>query len=154
MARSFSIHALSADEVPVVFPLVNGAYPALDLKQWNDAARPFAQAPAEACGLLGLRGEGGYFCGLLIYRCERHPWHEPRMGVDLFVALDLIDEGPAVAALLGAAEAKANALACLTVQIRVDDRHTALAKHVRDAGYSPSAELLTKAIVPAEVLLN
>jgi hypothetical protein len=152
MTRSFSVHALSTDEVPIVFPLVNGAYPALDLKQWNDAALAFAQA--ENSGLLGLRGEGGYFCGLLIYRCDRNPWHEPRMAVDLFVALDLIEGATAVGALLAAAEAKANALACLTVQIRVDDRHAALPELVRKAGYAPAAELLTKAMVSGEILLN
>lgn len=154
MTQSYSIHALSPNEVPIVFPLVGAAYPMLDLKQWNDVARAFARGHAGECGLLGLRSEGGYFCGLLIYRCDRNPWHEPRMAVDLFVALDLIESRAAVAALLEATEAKANALACLTVQIHIDHCQAALSRHVRQAGYSRTAELLTKAIVPAEVLLN
>lgn len=154
MTRSYSIHALLPDEAAIVFPLVNGAYPSVDLKQWNDFVRIFTQASPEESGLLGLRGEGGYFCGLLIYRCNRNPWHEPRMAVDLFVAFDLVESGAAVGALLAAAEAEANALACLTVEIRVDERHKSLAGIVNKAGYALAAELLTKAIVPAEVLLN
>ena len=146
MTRSYSVEPLSPDEVTIVYPLVAAVYPVAGVQQWQRYARALTAAPPERSGVLALRGEAGYFCGVLVYRNDQEPWHEPRLNVDLFVALDLIDARAATDALLGAAEAKAAALACTTVQIHATRGLEPLVEQIRRAGYAPAGQLMTKGV--------
>jgi len=75
-----------------------------------------------------------------------------RVSVELFVALDVIDPPTAIDALIAEAEARAAALACLTVQVCID-RDSDLASRIRKAGYRPVRALMTKEI-PATTKIN
>lgn len=150
MARIYRVEALAPDQVLIAYPLVTAAFPAVGVQQWQDYAADMAAAAAAESGVLGLRSAAGYFCGLLIYRNDRGPWHEPRLDVDLFVALDLIDTRTATAALIGAAEDKAAVLGCTTVFVRLDGGPDSIRTQLRGAGYRPADGVVAKRLaVPA-----
>ena len=69
----------------------------------------------------------------------------PRLSIELFVALDVIDAWTAIDALIAAAEARAATLACTAVQIRIE-RGSELVSRIWQAGYRPIGELMTKEI--------
>lgn len=142
---TYGVERLSAEHAVIAYPVVAAAYPAVSLERWQHYAVSAAAAPPERSGILGLRIDAGYFCGILIYRNDREPWHEPRLSVELFVALDVIDVRTAIDALIAAAEAKAAALACPTIQVRIE-QPSELASRIRQAGYRPVGELMTKEI--------
>jgi len=154
MARNYRVEALAPDQVLIAYPLVTAAFPAVGVRQWQDYAAGMAAAAAES-GVLGLRSAAGYFCGLLIYRNDRGPWHEPRLDVDLFVALDLIDTRTATTALIGAAEDKAAALGCTRVFVRLDGGPDSIRTQLRGAGYRPADGVVAKSLaVPAATRPN
>jgi hypothetical protein len=142
---AYEIELLSPDRALIAYPLVLAGHPEVELEQWLRYVRALTEQPPERSGVLGLRGDAGYFCGLLIYRNDREPWHEPRLSVELFVAVDLVNVRAVTDALLAAAEAKAAALACAVLQIRIEHGPD-LVKRIRQAGYRPAAELMTKDI--------
>src|SRR5579859_2628896 len=120
MARFFTSFALSPDQVALAFPLVQAAVPVIDLRAWQNFIQATVDASGQATvGALGLRHEGGYVCGLVVYRKQQDLRHGTVLVVDLFVALDLVSDVPAAKALLHAAEAKAHDLGCAAVQIRL-----------------------------------
>jgi hypothetical protein len=149
---AYGVERLSPKLAVIAYPVVAAAYPALGFERWRRYARTAAASPPERSGLLGLRTDSGYYCGLLIYRNDREPWHEPRLSVELFIALDIIDARIAIDALIAATEAKAVALACPTVQVRIE-RASELISRVRQAGYRPVGEIMTKEI-PATTKIN
>lgn len=150
MARLFTSFALAPDHLPLAFPLVRAAVPVADLRAWQDFMRTTADGRQATSGALGLRNEAGHVCGLIVYRNQRDLRHGMTLVVDLFVALDLVNEGPAAKALLQAAEAKARELGCVAVQIRLNADWQSLAEHIRDLGYGTEAQLLAKPL-PAAV---
>lgn len=154
MAQFYRVEALSADQVMVAYPLVAATFPAVGVQQWQDYAGALAEAPPNESGVLALRSGAGYFCGLLIYRNDRGPWHEPRLDVDLFMALDLIDTRTATAALIKAAEAKAAALGCTTVFMRLDGGPDSIRTQLRVAGYVPTDGVVAKNIAVPATLPN
>jgi hypothetical protein len=145
---AYGVERLSPELAVIAYPVVAAAYPEVGIERWRRYVRTAAAAPPERSGLLGLRVDSGYYCGLLIYRNDREPWHEPRLSVELFIALDVIDARSAIDTLIAAAEAKAAALACPTVQVRID-RASELVGRIRQAGYRPVGELMTKEISTA-----
>jgi hypothetical protein len=146
MVQFYRVEPLPADQVMIAYPLVTAAFPAVGLQQWQDYAGGLAGASPAESGVLALRNDAGYFCGLIIYRNDRGPWHEPRLNVDLFVALDLIDAGTATAALIEAAEAKAADLGCTAVFIRLDGGLESIRAQLRAAGYRPTDGVVAKTI--------
>jgi hypothetical protein len=140
---TYGVERLSPELAMIAYPVVAAAYPAVGFEQWRRYARTAAAAPPGRSGLLGLRADSRYYCGLLIYRNDREPWHEPRLSVELFVALDIINARTAIDALIAAAEARAIALSCPTIQVRVE-RPSELVSRIREAGYQPAGVLMTK----------
>lgn len=143
--RPYRVEPLSPEHARIVYPVVAAAYPAVAAERWQHYARTLTQLPQDQAGLLGLSTDTGYFCGLLVYRNDREPWHEPRLTVELFVAIDVTAVDAAIDALLAAAEAKAVALACTMVQIRIE-RGQNLASRIRRSGYRSAGELMTKQV--------
>lgn len=147
MARSFSMLPLSAGEIGPAFPLVNAAYPTVDLARWRRFVEPLVEASASSsAGASGMRNEAGYFCGLMAYRVDRDLQYGLLLVVTLFVALDLVDETAAVRALLDAIEAKARELDCVAVHIRLGGEQSSLAKNVKAAGFRAEAQLFSKPV--------
>ncbi len=145
MAQAYRVEPLSPDRARIAYPVVAALYPTLGQESWQRYARTLTESPQDQTGALGLSTEAGYFCGLLIFRNDREPWHEPRLTVDLFVAIDVTAVHAATLALLAAAEAKAAALACTVVQIRIEQGPD-LVQRIRQAGYRPAGEMMAKQV--------
>jgi hypothetical protein len=126
---------------------VNAIAPEIDLARWRSFALPLIgrEAPS-AGGAIGLRNAAGYACGLLVFRVERDLKHGTVLAVDLFVALDLMNEEEATRALLLAAEAKAAALGCCALHIRSDISQKALRQRFAAMGHRTGAHLFCKMV--------
>jgi GNAT superfamily N-acetyltransferase len=147
MARSFDTFELSLDQIPVAFPLVNAALPAVDFETWRNFALPLINSSCpSSSGITALRNEAGYLCGLMVYRKERSLEHGATLAVNLFVALELANRGAAIRALLLAADTTARELGCNTTHIRIGAAHTTLAQHIQAGGYRPDAQVLCKSV--------
>jgi hypothetical protein len=152
MARIFTTFTLSPDQVALAFPLVHAAVPVVDLRAWQDFMQATVASEQAAVGALGLRHEGGYVCGLIVYRKQRDLRHGMTLVVDLFVALDLVSEAAAAKALLHAAEATARQLGCAAVHIRLNADWQSLTDHISSHGYGADAQILAKPLPPAAPL--
>jgi hypothetical protein len=147
MARSFATFTLSPDQAALAFPLVHAAVPIVDLRTWQDFVRATVDTSGQVTGgALGLRHEGGYVCGLMVYRKQRDLRHGMTLAVDLFVALDVVSEAAAATALLDAAEAKAREIGCVAVQIRLNADWQSLAEQLSFHGYGADGQILAKAL--------
>lgn len=146
MAKTFSIIELSGERLAVAFPLINAALPEIALSAWQDFTAPFVKGRNEAGGVLGTMGEGGYLCGVVVYRRDRDLRFGAVLTIDLFIALDFIDRGAAVHGLLQASETMASELGCNAVRIRVGLEHAALAQDIGQAGYRPDAQTMAKTL--------
>jgi hypothetical protein len=154
MAGSFTTTALTPDEIGPAFTLVLLAAPGVDLAAWRTFARPLVDSPApHSSGAIGVRNEGGYLCGLLVYRTERDLRLGTVLTVDLFTALDVINEDAATRALLEAAEEKARELHCAGTHIRIDASQVSLARRFAEAGHRAQAKLFCKPIAPKPALV-
>lgn len=147
MAKSFSTFALAAEQIAVVFPLVNAAAPEIDLARWRSFAAALTDGrAARSSGAIGLRNEAGYACGLLIYRVEHDLRRGAVLAIDLFVALDLVRDEDATRALLQVAEAKASELHCAALHVRSDVAQKALCDRLTAAGHRKEATLFFKEV--------
>jgi hypothetical protein len=146
MARSFSTFALSEGQIGLAYPLVSAASPKVGLARWRKYAEDMTAGQRLSGGVLGMRGEGAYLCGVMAYHVEPDLAHDRILAVNLFVALDLIDQESAVGTLLDIAEAKARELRCDAVYIRIGRNHQNLTNLVESAGYVPDALLLHKSV--------
>jgi hypothetical protein len=147
MTKSFSSFALTPDQVAVVFPLVHAAIPEINLDAWRKFVRSLGEQDLPSpSGALGLRNEAGYICGLLIFRCDHDLRHGKVLAINLFIALDLVNEEAAASALLQAAEAKARELGCTATHIRLDATQKSLGHRFSTSGYRNEADIFCRGI--------
>jgi hypothetical protein len=94
MSRSFTSFALTSDDIGAVHPLVHTTLPKIEFVTWQSFARRLVgdDAPASS-GVVGLRNAAGYICGLFAFRTDRDLRRGAVLGVDLFIALDLVSDG-------------------------------------------------------------
>jgi hypothetical protein len=152
MTKSFISFALRPDQTAVVYPLVHAAVPGIDLEAWRKFVRAFGGPdPSLPAGALGLRNEAGYICGLVLFRCDHDLRHGKVLAVNLFIALDLVNEEEAASALLQAAEAKAREFACTAIHIRLDTTQKSLGQRLAASGYRGEADIFCR-VVDAVVL--
>lgn len=149
MVRAFTTSPLAAEDIDVAFPLVHATLPDVGLATWRDFARGFVGFPSPyPAGALGLRNEGGYFCGVLTYRIDRDLRHGTALSIDIFAALDVTGEAAAMRALLQAAEAKAHELRCNVARINIDGPSGTRDQHLLAAGYRHQTRVFSKKLAP------
>ena len=154
MVRTFTTAALTSNEIGPAFTLISVASPEIDLAAWKNYVRPMIDGPApQLASAITLRNEGGYLCGLLTYRSERDLRFGTVLAVDVFCAVDVINEDAATRALLEAAEEKARELRCAAVYVRLDQSQSSLARCFTAAGHRPQAQLFCKPIAPTRALI-
>jgi hypothetical protein len=150
MTRIFTTASLTSAEIAPAFPLVHATFPELDFAAWRSfATRLLRETEAARAGVVGLRNEAGYLCGLLIYRTDPHLRHGKVLSIDLFTALDVTGEAAAGSALLTAAEAKAAELGCSATHIIIDGAQRSLAESFAKAGHRSEARLFCKQLAAA-----
>src|SRR5450432_2353548 len=132
MGVCFHVAALSDDQVPQAFPLIQATWPGADLTAWQSFVQFFNdRTVAGDAGVLAVRDPAGSICGVLAYRLDRDLQAGPMLAVQLFTAVDLMNSRRTVLALLDAAEARASELGCQGVQIRLYSDQSGLASRLR-----------------------
>jgi hypothetical protein len=115
MATSLSIY--SRDQIRSVFPLIREAVATIDLSIWLRFARQLT-GPRRVgqCGIVTARREGRAFpCGLFCYRVEDDLKLGKVLTADHFVAVDLLDPGAVLGALVEELDVLARRLGCQAV---------------------------------------
>jgi hypothetical protein len=147
----FIIEVLSREQLPAVYPLVREAVPVLSLASWLRYARPLTGSRrAGQCGIIAARREGRVFpCGLFCYRVDEDLTLGRVLVADHFVAVDLLDPGAVLAALVEQLDVLAHRLKCKAVRSLVHGGAREVANRLDAAGHRPEgASLLLKAVRP------
>jgi hypothetical protein len=145
MTLSFHVAALSDDQVPQAFPLIQATWPGAELSAWRSFVRFFNDRNmGEHAGVLAVRDPSGAICGILAYRLDRDLRAGRMLAVQLFTAVDLANSPRTVQVLLDAAEARAVDLGCAGVQIRLYGDQSGLAARLRRLGLSCDGDLFWK----------
>jgi hypothetical protein len=143
----FIIEALSREQIAAVYPLIREAVPALSLTQWLRYARPLTGARRTGqSGIVVARREGrAYPCGMFCYRVDVDLALGKVLVADHFVAVDLLDPGAVVAALVDELDVLAHRLECRAVRSLVHGGVREVADSLDAAGHRPErAALLLK----------
>ena len=120
--------------------------PEVGLPQWKSFAASMTDGSARSRGVFGVAGGGGYLCGVLAYRTDRDLRDGRTLVIELFMALDIVNQAAAVQSLLDIAETTARERDCVAIHIRADGNHKFLTEKIRAAGYSSDARLFHKPV--------
>lgn len=135
----FIIDLLARDQIRSVYPLIREAVATIDLATWMRFARQLA-APRRAgqCGIVTARREGRPFpCGLFCYRVEEDLKLGKVLTADHFVAVDLLDPGAVLVALVEELDGLAARLGCQAVRSLVHGTAPTVAGGLYAAGHRP-----------------
>ncbi len=152
---NFTIDMLTREQIRAVYPLVREAVPALDLPSWLRFARQLiGTRRAAQSGIVVARRDGRAFpCGLFCYRVEDDLNLGKVLIADHFVAVDLLDPGAVLAALVAELEVLAKRLGCQAVRSLAHGGVPSVVGDLYAAGHRPEADtlLLKKLLEPARV---
>jgi len=138
MTTSYHAASLTADELAQALPLIQVTWPEVGLQAWRDFARSVV---AGGGGVLALREQSGYICGLLAYRRDSS-LGGPVLLVSLFTVADLANRPGLANDFLGAVEGLARRLGCVGVRFQLDARQPRLTSQLRRLGLSSDLFLL------------
>jgi hypothetical protein len=144
---NFIIEVLSRDQIRSVYPLVREAVPTIDLVTWLRFAWQLTRTRRGArCGIIVARREARLFpSGLFCFRVEDDLQLGRILIADHFVAVDLLDPGAVLAALVGELDRLAKRLDCQAVRSLVHGGAPGLEDGLHAAGHQPEeASLLLK----------
>jgi hypothetical protein len=114
--RNLETRPLTPGRVAQAFPLIQIAFPALSLQDWQYFATPLASAQGQADGgIITVVSEQGYIVGLCCYRVARDFQHGVVLMADHFLILDLFGQQAVVGALADAAESLARERRCTAI---------------------------------------
>lgn len=143
----FVIETLAREQLPAVYPLVREAVPSLSLTNWLRFARPLTELRRGGhCGIVTARRDGRSFpCGLFCYRVDDDLTLGRVLVADHFVAVDLLDPGAVLAALVDELDRLAHRRECKAVRSLVHGGTREVADSLDAAGHRPEdAALLLK----------
>ena len=145
MSRVLSTVPLTEDKISQAFPLIQAILPRLDFETWRNFAHPLTAEPAIGeHGIRVVRGETGYFCGLVIYRVERDLVHGAVLAADHFIALDLLDPAPVAEALIQELEKLADRFGCGAIHTHLNAAQRNLLDCFGAAGHHTEGYLLCR----------
>jgi hypothetical protein len=151
MRRSLDATNLSTADIEPAFALIRALHPSLTLDNWRSFATPLVdQEEMAQSGLICVRNERGYLCGLFVYRVESDLAHERAFVVDIIAALDVVDAKFVIRAMMAAAEATALRLDCGITRVRVNRNQTGLGLYLRENGLGVEGELLSTPMPPSK----
>jgi hypothetical protein len=146
----FEIEELTRDQIRSVYPLIREAVPTLDLPTWLRFARQLA-GPRRGSqgGIIAARRAGRVFpSGLFCYRVEDDLKLGKVLSADHFVAVDLLDPGAVLAALVEELDGLAKRLGCKAVRSLVHGGEPSVKDDLYAAGHRPEgAALLLKELL-------
>lgn len=135
---------LGSSDIEPAFALIQALHPSLSLTTWRGFATALVdQTEATLGGLVGVRNEAGYLCGLFVYRVEADLRHDRAFVVDVIAALDIVDASTVIRTMMKAAQAEARRLACGIIRVRVGRSQVALARFLDQSGMKIEGEVLS-----------
>lgn len=146
----FIIGVLSRDQIRAVYPLIREAVPKLSLSSWLRFARQLTGLRrGEQCGIVAARREGRVFpCGLFCYRVEDDLKLGRVLIADHFVAVDLLDPGAVLTALVEQLDVLAKQHGCVAVRSLVHGGAPDVADSLDAAGHRPEESALLLKTLP------
>ena len=151
MRRSFSVRRLTARQAAQAFPLIQSIAPDLRLEDWKSFSTQPATEGIGTRGVIAARDERNYICGLVCYHVAPNLRSRRLLIADHLIALDLVDRGGTIAALLGALEELAVLEKCGAVQApapyiagRAFEVDVLTLAVLRDAGFAREGLQLSK----------
>ena len=139
---SFIVEPLSPSQIHAVFPLIREAMPGIGLKDWVRFARTATGARRGV--MVARRLVRDLPCGLFCYRIQSDPVLGRILAAEHFVAIDLLDPGAVIAALVRELEALGQRFGCSAVRSHVHGADAA--GGLASAGHAPSGSLLLKSL--------
>jgi hypothetical protein len=150
MRRSLDATNLGATDIEPAFALIQALHPSLTLDNWRGFATPLVdREPLAHSGLVGVRNEAGYLCGLFVYRVEADLAHERAFLVDVIAALDVVDAKSVIRSMMEAVQATAQRFGCGIARIRVNRNQSGLGLYLRKTGLEVEGEFLSMPMVPS-----
>jgi hypothetical protein len=142
------VEPLTPDQIGPAYTLVFHTDPAIDFAAWKRLVRPMLRlAPSARQGVMIARRTGQRFpCGLVWYRRERDLGHGPVLWAEHFIAMDLLDPTPVVAALVKELEDLAQRLGCKVVRSVAHRRSTTVCAGLLAAGHQQGGVLFQKTV--------
>ncbi len=140
---------LTPDRFRAAFPLIREAMPGLDLTGWLRFARQTtASRRTERTGIVAVRRESRpYPCGLFCYRVEDDLEQGRVLIAEHFVAVDLLEPGAVLAALVAELDQLGARLGCHAVRSIVHQGETEVTGGLAKAGHVAEGMLLFKPLV-------
>lgn len=134
MPDSFLTKPLDPRRIDQAFPVVQAAFPDVDVDRWRAYATEMIGAPLprgsnviqlptpRQSGIIVAKLGHGYIHGLFSYTVVPNLWHSRALQVDLMVALDLFDPVAAAECLLVEMERLARVLRCDAIHLALPER--------------------------------
>lgn len=140
------VETLARQQIGACYPLIREALPNLDQAAWSRLARRLTEpTKSRNRGILVVRRDGRlHACGLFYYRRELDLRLGRLLVADHFVALDLLDPAPVLAALIGAMEKLAVTMNCGAIRSLVHEGSREIADALLSAGHCVEATTLCK----------
>jgi hypothetical protein len=150
IVQSFIVEPLAKHQIAATFPLIREALPKLDVAGWTRLARRLTdpRRAHERGILVARRNQRQHACGLFYYRKELDLQHGEILMADHFVAVDLLDPRPVVAALIEALEKLAYNLECAAIRSVVHASSSDIASELFSAGHYLEGATLWKTLPP------
>lgn len=146
MVRSFAAAPLTSRDIEIAYALIRAWHATVSLDSWRDFARTVIGSHAPQQGIIAIRNEAGYLCGLFVFRAEPDLHHGRALVVDPVAALDVIDVKPVVQAMVETAESMAARLGCEVARFRIPAPQGWMAQQLQGAGHHVEANVLSTPI--------
>jgi hypothetical protein len=145
---NFLVEQLSADRIPLAFPLIRQVAPSLDLPRWARFARQLVRSRAGAKGgiLVVRRPAMPYPCGMVCYRRDDDPAHTAVLTAEYLVAMDIVDPSGALDALVDRLEEMARELGCGAVRSLMHAGSPQATSELLAAGHARGGTLMLKVL--------
>ena len=143
---AITVTPLSAEQIDTAYPLVREVAPGLGPAGWRRyARRAIGTAQAGHSGIMVARRSGRPFpCGLFCYHKEQDLARGPVLMASHFIAIDILDPGPVLAALVRELEILAPRLGCAAMRVSVNEDRSELALALFRAGHRQESHTLAK----------
>ena len=134
-----------------MFPLVREAIARVTLRDWLRFAKRAANPRrAQHEGIIVVvRQPRALPCGLFVYRRENDLTRGAVLVAEHFVAVDVLDPAPVMAALVAELDTLARRLGCTAIRAMVLSSHSLVARGLRAAGHREHGASLWKDVAAA-----
>lgn len=142
----FVCEKLQLTQAAMVYPLIRESVRGLTLRAWMRFAKTLAMARRSRDGgvMVIRRVARPHPCGLFLYRREQDLAHGPILVAEHVVAMDLLDPGPVMTALVEQIDLVARQMGCAAIRTVLLGSGGVLSDRLAMAGHAPDGETLWK----------